>query len=215
MGGNRIPGPHGTRQQLSGKQGDPTTRAGMGFGPPIGSDSPVPLQVQRIIARVTKDWEPPNPRTTPAIVVNGQTLQQVADQLNAMEEWGQGGGAIRSDAIPPGNSTNLTVALHAGLVFRLPTWTRYNQASAAAKAEWDRMMAKLRAHEQRHLDIAIEEANALAQDLVGREIGEIAGMVTAANQRMRDRQQQLDDDTQNGAKPGVTYGDVFLDTSIP
>ncbi len=127
---------------------------------------------------------------------------------------GTGGGAIRSDRIPVGTTTNLTVSLCANLVFRLPTWTRYNQASDAAKAEWDRMLGKLRAHEQRHVDIAIEEANDLAQDLIGREISEIAPMVTAANDTMRQRQEKLDEDTQHGAKRGVTYGDVFLDESI-
>ncbi len=214
MGGNRIPGSEGTRPQISGKQDGPTTRAGAGYGPATGSDAPVPLQVRRIISRVVQDWEPPNPRTTPEIEVNGQTLQDVADQLSGLSEWGQGGGAIRSDRIPAGTSTNLTVSLHANLVFRLPSWTRYNQASAAAKREWIRMMEKLIAHEQRHVDIAIEEANGLAHDLVSREIGEIAGMVTAANRVMQQRQDRLDTDTQHGAQPGVPYGDVFLDTSI-
>jgi hypothetical protein len=40
-------------------------------------------------------------------------------------------------------------------------------------------------------------------------------MVTAANRRMRARQDQLDADTQNGAKTGVAFGDVTLNTSIP
>jgi hypothetical protein len=215
MGGNRTPGSEGTRPQLSGQQEGLPTRAGAGFGPATGVESPVPLQVRRIIARVDKDWVPPNPRTTPEIEVTGQTLQQVADQLSGLTEWGQAGGSIRSDRIGAGTSTNLTVSLHANLVFRLPTWTRYNQASAAAKAEWNRMMGRLRAHEQRHLDIAIEEADSLAQDLVGREISEIAGLVTAANNTMRQRQEQLDDDTDHGARGGVSYGDVYLDTSIP
>lgn len=214
MGGNRTPGPEGTRPQISGHKDGPATRAGAGFAPATGSDAPVPLQVQRIIARVNKDWEPASPRTSPDIVVNGQTLQEVADQLNGLREWGEGGGAIRSEPIPAGTSTDLTVSLHANLVFRLPTWTRYNRASAAAKREWNRMMEKLRAHEQRHVDIAVEEANALAEDLVGREISEIADKVTAANRTMQQRQDQMDTDTEHGAKQGVTYGDVYLDTSI-
>jgi hypothetical protein len=76
------------------------------------------------------------------------------------------------------------------------------------------MLAKLTAHEDRHMAIAIEEGNALAGDLVGREISEIAGMVTAANRRMATRQTDLDTHTQNGSRPGVPYGDVTLDTSI-
>ncbi len=130
------------------------------------------LAVQRIIASVTKDWEPPTPHTTPAITINGKTLTEAAAALNRLSEWGEGGGMLRSEVIPPGNTTNLDVKLHANLVMRLPTWTGYQTASTAAKKEWDKMFAKLRTHEQRHLDIAIEEADALATNLVGREISE-------------------------------------------
>ena len=63
-------------------------------------------------------------------------------------------------------------------------------------------------------DVAIEEGNQLASDLVGEEISKIGTMVTAANGRMAARQKQLDDDTANGSKPGVQYGDVILDTAI-
>lgn len=77
------------------------------------------------------------------------------------------------------------------------------------------MLAKLRAHEDRHLAIAIEEADRLAGELVGREIGEIADLVTEANRRMQERQDELDADTEHGAKAGVAFGDVSLNTSIP
>ena len=76
------------------------------------------------------------------------------------------------------------------------------------------MIEKLKAHEQRHMDITIEHGDALVQDLAGKEIGVIARMVTARNRQMAADQQKLDADTDHGAKPGVTYGDVFLDTSI-
>jgi hypothetical protein len=92
--------------------------------------------------------------------------------------------------------------------------TIYLSASAAAKAEWDRMMEKLKAHEQRHMDIAIQHGNALVQELVGNDMSVIAQMVTDRNRQMAADQQQLDADTDHGSKPGTPYGDVFLDTSI-
>ena len=189
-----------------------------GGDPPgvLGTDDPepIPLDSSRVIARVTKDWDPPNPTTTPEITVTGKTLADVGNQLDRLPEWGQAGGGLHADRIPPGNSTNLTVNLHAGLRYRLPRWTKYSDASKAAQAEWDKMFAKLRAHEDRHLAIAIEEADSLAQDLVGHEIADIAKMVTAANRSMQKRQDDLDTDTDHGAKAGVPYGDVVLDTSI-
>jgi predicted secreted Zn-dependent protease len=129
-------------------------------------------------------------------------------------EWGQAGGSLRADPIEAGTSTDLTVTLHGNLRYILPTWTRYANASAAVKAEWDKMFRALTAHEDRHLEIAIEEGNALAKTLVGKDIDQIARLVTAANRRMKQRQDELDHDTQNGSKDGVKYGGVTLDISI-
>lgn len=176
-----------------------------------------PLQARspdRIITAVTNDWTPPQPRATPEIVVRGATLAEVAAALDRLAEWGEAGGSLRTDRVPVGTSASVTVAIHANLVFRLPRWANYANASPAAKAEWDRMIGFLRAHEQRHLDIAIEEANNLARDLVGQEIGQIPSMVTEANRRMHDRQVELDNNTDHGARPGVAYGNVMLDTTI-
>jgi len=121
---------------------------------------------------------------------------------------------IRVDKISTGTSTDLTIKMHANLVYRLPTWANYEKASDAAKEEWNRMYRKLVAHEDRHVEIAVEEANQCASDLIGLDIDKIGKIVTAANERMAQRQQKLDKDTANGSKPGVPYGDVFLDTSI-
>jgi Bacterial protein of unknown function (DUF922) len=189
-----------------------------GGDPPgiLGAAGAVALDdIPRIILKVSKDWDPPNPRTSPAIAVGGTTLAQAAAALNRLPEWGEGGGQIRADRIAPGNSTNLTVKLHANLIRRMPTWTGYAKASDAARAEWDRMSGKLGAHEDRHVAIAVEEADQLAQDLIGKDISDIAQMVTDANARMQQRQDELDDpsSTDHGAKPGVPFGDVTLDTS--
>lgn len=181
---------------------------------PIGIDEPVPLGVSRIVAKVNNDWTPPNPSNSPPIEVTSPTLEGVARELNRLPEWGQAGGMLRADEIPAGNTTDLTVTLRGNLVYRLPTWTRYSSASAAAKAEWDKMFAKLRVHEDRHLAIAIEEGDQLAADLIGKDIAKIPRRVTAANRRMKQRQDELDNDTDRGAKAGVLYGDVVLDISI-
>lgn len=215
-GGIRV-GVLGTEAEAHAVSGDDDV---LGGGDPpgvLGSDEVVPLDdLKRTITKVTKDWDPPSPRSTPAIIIGGATLAQAADQLNRLNEWGEGGGRLRTDRIPPGNTTSITVNIRAGLIRRLPTWTGYAKASAAAKAEWDQMLRKLEAHEDRHVAIAIEEAEQLAKDLIGKEISEIAQLVTDANARMQQRQDDLDDanNTDHGAKPGVPFGDVNLDTTI-
>ncbi len=212
MGGSRVPGPLSGGQVFAGaakRQNVP--RPGAGFAAP----RPVGHTLRRIVVQVTKDWDPPQPRTTPGIVVQGRTLEEAARALNRLREWGQGGGTLRVDRIPAGRSTEVTAHVHANLVRRLPRWAGYARASPAAKAEWDGMIEKLEEHEQRHVDIAIEEADQLASDLMGREIGEIAHLVTQANATLQRRQNELDDDTDHGAREDVPYGDVILDTSIP
>lgn len=217
MAGPTPPGPLGS---------DPLStdlpQARVGFPPgagfhqpgPAGGD-PIPLaEGDRIVTAVTKDWVPPTPKTTPEIIVRGDTLEAVANELNALPEWGRGGGFLRTDRVPVGTSPTVTVAIRANLIKVLPRWTKFDKASVAVRAEWNRMLAKLTIHEQRHMEIAIEEAENLATSLKGVEIGEIADLVTAANQTMQTRQDELDTDTDHGAKTGVPFGDVFLDISI-
>jgi hypothetical protein len=217
MGGVRV-GILGTDAEARARSGGPDDILGGGDPPGVlGVDQAIALDdVQRIIAKVTKDWDPPNPRTTPPITVTGATLEKAAEQLNKLNEWGEGGGFLRTEPVASGVSTNLTIKIHANLIRRLPTWSGYGKASAAAKAEWDQMVRKLGAHEDRHVAIAIEEAEQLAKDLIGKEISDIPQLVTDANARMQTRQDDLDDasNTDHGAKAGVQYGDVNLDITI-
>lgn len=214
--GDRIPGVEGRDPLLAGDQSDGSGWPGRAheINPITGLDAPIPLTNDRIINAVTKDWDPPSPRGTPEIVVHGRTLAAVLTQLDRLAEWGEAGGFLRTERVPIGTSASVTVAIHANLIFRLPRWADYAAATSPAKAEWDRMLEFLRAHEQRHLDIAIEEAENLARDLIGQEIGQIPSLVTAANRQMNDRQVDLDNTTNHGAATGVTYGNVILDTSI-
>lgn len=195
------------RQQTEAPPGSGFTDPG-----PVGMDAPIPL-VARIIAKVNDDWHPPAPNTTPTISLTADTLEDLG-KLLPKGEWGQGGGSLRSTPIPVGTSSNLTVELHGNLVLRLPEWTNASSASTAAQREWNRMIAKLTAHEQRHVDIAIEEFDKVGPSLVGKDIDQIVSTVTAANAAAKKRQDDLDTATDHGQKKGVPYGDVFLDTSI-
>ena len=180
---------------------------------PVGVGA-VPMGLTRRVTKVIKDWEPPTPRTTPQITVSGATLADVAKQLNKMPEWGEGGGSLRADPIPAGTSPTVTVDLHANLVLRMPEWKEHSSASAAARKEWDRMFAKLKIHEERHVEIAIEESDKCAKALIGTDITKVASMVTNANRTMASRQRKLDKVTKHGSKAGVKFGDVFLDITI-
>lgn len=78
------------------------------------------------------------------------------------------------------------------------------------------MAPKLEAHEQRHVDIAVEEADRVAADLAVKSVDDMVPTINAGNARMQQRQNDLDspNNSDHGAKPHVTYGGVFLDTTI-
>src|SRR3954447_13886676 len=117
-------------QATTGFDNPVATQGGAIVPGPIGLDDPIPMDSQRIIAKVTKDWDPPSPRTTPEIVVGGKTLADAGRELDKLREWGEGGGSLRSERIPTGTSTNLTVDLKGNLIHRLPRWSGYSSASA-------------------------------------------------------------------------------------
>jgi Bacterial protein of unknown function (DUF922) len=209
MGGARIPGPIGTDpSQTNGNFRPGALSAGFDFPGPIS------VSTDPRVGTVVVDWHPPNPTTTPAIIVRGATLADVAADLDTHGEWGQGGGSLRFAPLENITDKEFTVHLHGNLLLLLPEWVGLENKSPAVQAEWNRMLGKLRAHEQRHVDIAIEEGDRLAKLLKGKEITKIAALVTAANATMNRRQNALDADTAGGTRPGVPYGDISLDVSI-
>jgi hypothetical protein len=207
MSGEILPGPLGTVPPFA-----QLNQPGAGSPPSARFEDPGPIGVvptpldtlRRIITDVRVDWRPPNPKTTPKIVVGGATLAEVAQALNQRDEWGRGGGSLRVENVPVGTSTSVVVTAHANLIMILPEWTGYEKASAAAQAEWNRMFANLARHEDRHVEIAVEEADALADALKGVEIAEIGRLVTDANARLAKRQKEFDDQTAHGENAGVT-----------
>jgi hypothetical protein len=173
----------------------------------------------RVVTRVERDWNPtPAPNTEP-IDVRAADLNELAQALSRLPEAGEGGGGLRSDAVPSGISAEVTITLHGHLVNRAVRWIGYDNASPAAKAHWDSVLAKLKRHEQRHMDIAIEEGDALALLLVGHKIGShptLSDKVSAANDAIKRRQVDLDSpgESDHGRKPGHRYGDCNIDPAI-
>jgi hypothetical protein len=219
MGGQRVPGVLGVDQATSvdtnGGAISPTATNNFAPGP-VGNDDtdPVPLDTTPTIKAVVKDWDPLPPLTPTEVPVGGTTIAAVADALNKRDEWGQGGGIISNEAPPRDYNGEVTIKLHLTLIMRLPKWSGYVAASPAAKAEWDQMIVKLRAHEERHVAIAVEVADELANSLVGEKITQLVKMVNASGPTLVARHKAFDDETDHGAKPNVPYGDVSLDTTV-
>jgi len=211
MANDNVPGPKGTDVFRDPLPVDPFPATGGGALPVPGGTE---LKAgDRIIKRVKRDWDANSPRTTPAIQVHGKTLEEVGKGLNALPgEWGQGGGILRNDPVPEGTSAEVEVTLHGNLVYRIVEWVEYSTGSTKGKANWDAMIAKLKVHEDKHLANAIAAAEQCANDLIDKEILQLAGIVTKANTALQAVQDALDTATDHGAKANVPYGDVILDT---
>src|SRR5262245_59083919 len=104
------------------------------FAAPDPDDLPGPIGVtparagDRIVNKVITDWNPLTLETTPEISVRGRTLQDVANDLNTLEEWGRGGGSVTNDPIETGTSATVTVTLRGKFWRVLPTWGQYDLA---------------------------------------------------------------------------------------
>jgi hypothetical protein len=210
MGGVRV-GLLGTEAAAGGGSDDDDVLAGGDPPGTLGVNGTVAMSTGKI-EDVRKDWDPDSPKFTDPIVVSGVTIDQVLAALNHLPEWGKGGGVLKLQ-VPDDFSSSHSVTLSANLVRRLPQWKQYDHARDAEKAAWNHMFRKLTDHEDRHVEIAVEEARKLADDLIGQTTAEAAKTVRAANRRLEARQKKLDDETDHGAKPGVKYGDVIMDLS--
>jgi hypothetical protein len=219
MADGNVPGPLGVGSNWAYVDDSAVPRSTLATPGPLGIGfEPEPL-ADVFVTKVTKDWDPtPKPDTTP-ISVGGATLADLAANLAQLPEAGKGGGALRADA-PVITTSGATVALHGNLVNKVVDWTGFSAASAAAQAEWTRVLTNLKRHEQRHMDIAVEEGNALAKLLIGHKIGSkpnIVDKVSDANTAMQKRQNDLDSpaESDHGRKVGHAFGDCNLNTSIP
>lgn len=218
MAGSGVPGPWGLQADNAAPADPDTANGNSTTAGPLGIELAEPM-ADRFVTQVDCDWVPtPKPNTDP-IPVSAANLADLAVALGKLNEAGEGGGRLRVDKVPIGTSAAVTVTLHGNLVNRVVEWKGYDTASAAARAHWDKVIANLKRHEQRHMEIAIEEGNDLAKLLIGHKIGStptITDKVDAANTRMQQRQDVLDSaaESDHGRKKGHPFGDCNIDTTI-
>jgi hypothetical protein len=210
MGGIRA-GILGTDASARGGSDDVDDILGGGDPPgPLGVDDADALSTGKV-TDVRKDWDSDNPETG-WIDIPGTTIDEIYRALQPRGEWGEGGGNLTT-SVSRDSSGDLTVTVHANLIRRLPRWQKHDDAPPAAQQAWDRMFRKLIIHENRHVDIAAEEADKLAGQLPDKTSREVDTLLAAARDRLSARQKKLDHDTDHGRKEGVPFGDVMLDIS--
>ncbi len=141
--------------------------------------------------------------------VTGRTLAEVAAQLNP-SEWGRCTYHY-SYSFETTNRRATRVDITLTLTILMPRWQGegWDNASAAAKAEWNRMIAALRAHEEGHAEIARRWAPVFKDRLLNQLQGNLQQRFNQTLRQADAEQRQYDADTQHGRTQGVS-----LDTSI-
>lgn len=168
----------------------------------------LPGLVQRVPASNTGGVTVTGPSTS-YYNVAGNTLAEVAERLGT-DEWGRCTWDFRyTYRSTNGVATRVDVTLR--LRIRLPRWSGrgWNRASAAAKAEWNRMLAALRAHEDGHASRARTWATTLRSRLLNRPEGDLADLWQTGMDEHEAAQAAYDTETNHGQTQGVS-----LDTSI-
>lgn len=145
--------------------------------------------------------------------VSGTTLAEVHAQLDPTE-WGRCIYHYDYDYdTENGRVTRVDITLR--LTIRLPRWQQgRDEASPEARAEWDRMMAALRAHEERHAEIAREWAPRFKQRILGVRAGNATATYNQVKREADAAQRQYDAETHHGQTEGVTL-DLSIDQEQP
>ena len=211
------PGPIGLDLDASGSGVKP-----LDAQPVIGlGDEPEALANQPKIIRVTRDWgDPPTPSVTFTPTIGGTSLKEALSELEKLTEWGSGGGKLSGPGgqiyLAPTADANKYIAEITGtLTITLPGWSGYEKATDAQKQAWDAMIAKLRKHEQEHVDIAYRNAQTLIRTLTNLPVDKAQAKISESFQAEKDAQEDFDSDpkTAHGAKVFGTFPKVELDTS--
>lgn len=221
MGYATAPGPVGIDPDSSSggvKSVDSQPIAGLGG---TGSDDAEQMADQRKITRVSKDWgDPPTATVTNTPKIGGTTLAEALAELKKYAEWGTGGGNLSA---PDGGVIQLSTKdgksysaeIHGDFFMTLPEWSGYAQATAAQKAAWDAMIAKLRKHENEHVQIAYRNAQKLVRTLTNLPVDQAMQKIADSGQATQDAQDDFDSPakTDHGKNDFGTFPKVELDTS--
>jgi hypothetical protein len=175
----------------------------------------------RKVTKVTRDWsDPPTPTLTMTPTIGGTTLKEALAELKKLSEWGTGGGNLSAPGggeitLTTEDGKNYTAEVHGEFFMTLPEWSGYAKATTAQKAAWDEMVAKLRKHENEHVQIAYRNAQKLVKKLTNLPVEKAGQAVADAQQAGQEAQDDFDSvpKTDHGNNAFGNFPKVELDTS--
>jgi predicted secreted Zn-dependent protease len=148
-----------------------------------------------------------NPKMT-TFKVGGTTLKDVLKALNSREEWGLYDAtknpkpSAKTDS--NGSITSITMVINP--IIELPEWGAYGAATKEQKASWDKMVAKLKAHEMNHHDIqlsCIEDFKKDVKNAKTLDSRSLNKLISDSQDACQKKQDAYDTKSGHGAKEGV------------
>jgi len=106
------------------------------------------------------------------------------------------------------NSRPNAPRVNVGIGVTLPKLSDHSKLSAAAKAEWNRFLERLKAHEQGHIDLVRKHLGGLAESMPGSRRQQ-RDAFRSAERELKKASAAYDKQTRHGATQGA-----LLDTSI-
>jgi predicted secreted Zn-dependent protease len=119
------------------------------------------------------------PGTKTGLKVKGKTLDELRDNLNKHDHWGEYS-CSASTSYRTDRDKNVTeVGITSTSLIKMPVWSDYSKADKSDKAAWDAMYAKLLKHENNHHALALEVIAKFFQEITDKN-----GEIDAINKKM-------------------------------
>jgi hypothetical protein len=141
--------------------------------------------------------------TTQTFEIEADNLDGAAAALQTLDEWGKTRWNVTYD-YEETDGTATSVVVTARITVELPRWTTLDKQPRRVRAEWNRMLAALRRHENEHVRIARERIQTLAGELSGKPESELSDIHSRCLQDLDTLSHAFDTRTDHGEKQGVS-----------
>jgi predicted secreted Zn-dependent protease len=140
--------------------------------------------------------------------VDAGTLEEAAQQIEQREEAGETkwNPTYKTTLDENGNVASATVDVE--ITVTLPKWPGATKLNKAARAEWERFFKALKAHEQRHVNLARQKLKDLAEKLVGKSPADAEESFQKAVDDLQKSSDDYDEISDHGRNEGT-----IIDTS--
>ena len=140
----------------------------------------------------------------PPIEFDGETLEDVVDQIKARDTVGELECATQLflDDATEDNAPVTRCKVVAQCVRTLPTWTNRNKRPAAAQKEWDRFRDAVRKHEDGHTAVSKPHFDGVCKAARGKTHAQAEALFEEAKKKAREANDAHDTKTDHGKKTG-------------